>query len=285
MAGPVSFNLPPSAFQDGSIPDPTGGWKNSVQSSGSTSSHDITMYDIANNTPKYQAQKTLDLPPSTFYSSSNDFFDRQYLLGADEQKVSLVGRTGEGSRGITSGESLNAIQGALGTRNNGVNNTMDHVTFLITPDLTENGSMIIAEISDTRAAASISIYMGSPSRSFGVNAKLVSRTPQEADLNFKNISLLKAWRMPVLNLGESHGAEPETLRLYGYSAAIRGIPVMLQGLNIEYSSEVDYIQTSDKKAWVPIIQTVSLQLKEVRSAEDLGSFDYTQYKAGTLWEW
>jgi hypothetical protein len=215
--------------------------------------------------------------PEANNASTQDYLQRAASLGNNVQKVALVGRTGAGTSSLTSGLSQQGGAAAQAT-------SMNAVIFTATPDMSESGSTILVDIGDIRAAASVVIYMGSPSREFSLSAKFVSRTTAEATQNFQYISWIKAWRMPVLKQGESFGAEPETLRLYGYGKVLRGIPVMLQSYNIEYSSDVDYIQDSAGN-WLPIYQTVSLSLKEVRSVDDLASFDYASYKTGQLAGW
>jgi hypothetical protein len=217
-------------------------------------------------------------------ASHLDYLDRQGAVGSNLQKVSLVGRTGAGTRSLTSGFGNSNIT-KLGNPTTGAATNLSVVTFEVQPDMSESGTTVLIDIGDIRAAASVVIYMGSPSRSFTITAKFVSTTAAQATTNNNYLNVLKAWRMPTSKLGESFGAEPETLRLFAYGNVIRGIPVMIQSLNVEYSSEVDYIMDSTGKVWVPIVQTVSIGLKEVRSVDDLSSFDYASYKAGTLTEW
>jgi hypothetical protein len=212
-------------------------------------------------------------------SSTDDYNARKSAIAenSNSQKVALVGRTGAGARALTSGFSRgNTVQS--------VGDSMSVVVFEATPELSEAGTTILVNIGEIRAAASVVIYMGSPSRTFTLNAKFVSRTVEEATKNFQYVNWLKAWRMPTLKSGESYGAEPETLRLFAYGNVLKGIPVMITSINVNYSSEVDYIQTSDG-AWVPIIQEVGIGLLEVRSIEDLASFDYDSFKSGKLDQW
>ena len=210
-----------------------------------------------------------------------DYYTRKAKLNGNNnrQKVALVGRTGKGSSELTgSGAMKRSITGDKGE------DVLSTVIFEATPELSEAGQTMLVDIGDIRAAASIVIYMGSPARLFTLSATFVSRTIDEATTNMNYINILKAWREPTLTLGNAYNAEPETLRLYAYGDVFNGIPVMLSSITVEYPSDVDYIMTKDAK-WIPIVQKVSLTLKEVRSFSDLATFDYAKFKSGNLPEW
>jgi hypothetical protein len=237
------------------------------------------------STPQQEANSISD--------SAKDYVSRVSALSSVDpnavQKVVLVGRTGTGTIGL-SGDAFGHTDTVSSLNDSKTGTSLfSSVIFNATPDMSEAGTVILVDIGDIRAAASIVFYMGSPSRAFSINAKFISRTAQEATANNTYLNTLKAWRMPVLGKGEGlGGAEPETLRLFAYGNVIRGIPVMIQSLNVEYSSEIDYINTKDINGvaiWVPIIQNVSIVLKEVRSSDDLGSFIYADYKKGNLTQW
>lgn len=216
--------------------------------------------------------------------NANDYKVRAEALNQNNnrQKVALVGRTGAGARALT-GDLANNVG------KNGVSNSTSIVVFEVTPEMNESGTTILVDIGNIRAAASIVIYMGSPSRAFTLNAKFVSRTPSEAAINQTYINRLKAWREPVIKLNGGIGlAEPETLRLFAYGDVLKGIPCMIQTLTIDYPTDVDYIKTTTSEkmhVWVPIIQNVSIALKEVRSFDDLDTFDYESFKSGILQGW
>lgn len=228
------------------------------------------------------ASNTAQTAKNANTSSANDYQTRANVLNQNNnrQKVALVGRTGAGARALTS---------ALGGTAQNLDSELSVVVFEATPDMTESGGTVLIDIGDIRAAASIVIYMGSPSRTFTLNAKFVSRTTAEAATNQNYINILKAWREPTIQSGGGIGqAEPETLRLFAYGDVLKGIPCMVNNISIEYPSDVDYIQATTaagKSVWVPIIQNVSLTLKEVRSWDDLKTFDYESFKQGTLDQW
>jgi hypothetical protein len=73
----------------------------------------------------------------------------------------------------------------------------DRVVFRATPDLTENRNVIYNTIDPVHAPGSINVYQKSSSRSFDMSSiKLISRTVKEADLNLRQLWLLKSWTMP-----------------------------------------------------------------------------------------
>lgn len=164
------------------------------------------------------------------------------------------------------------------------------VMFKVTPEIEESGQAIYTEINEGRMAATLLVYMGSPSRTFNISAKLVSRTTEEATQNFKNKSLLQAWRMPVNNsagggiAGDGEGATPRIVRLYGYGDMFIGIPTIIRSVNFTLPSDVDYIPDNNGNM-LPIVWPVNISLQEAHTMEDVKKFDYEKYKTGTLVEW
>lgn len=190
---------------------------------------------------------------------------------------------------------------AADSRPNGVNQnevrlvsySKDVVIFRSTPEVEESGSSLYLSIDNIRQAASLLVWLGSPSRTFTITNKMVSRTIEEAEANYKYLSLLRAWRMPSQGAGTqtdgSDTAAPETLRLWGYDGngegQFLGIPVVIANLNISFLSDVDYITTSTGYQ-MPIILPINISLREAHTANDLTEkFNYSDYKAGRLEEW
>lgn len=167
----------------------------------------------------------------------------------------------------------------------------EKVIFKVTPELEESGQTIYVEISEGRMPASLLIYMGSPSRTFNISAKLVSRNVTEATQNFKYKSLLQAWRMPLNSSasggisGDDSGATPRIIRLWGYGNIFKGIPTVIKSVNFSHPSDVDYI-SDDSGNKLPIIWPINISLQEAHTMEDIrNGFNYEQYKTGTLEEW
>lgn len=167
------------------------------------------------------------------------------------------------------------------------------VSFKVTPEISESKSVSYIEISEIRQAASILIFNGSPGRQFNVNVKLVSRTPKEADDNFRDLNIMKMWSVPTkggTRYNSSFGDQieedsPTLLYLYGYGNNFKGIQMVMKSINIEYQSEVDYILSPTHNARMPIIMPVSMTFQEIRSGDELSNFNIEKYKRGELEFW
>lgn len=194
-----------------------------------------------------------------------------------------------------------------------ITGTSRKVEFKVTPDVTESKSVSYIPITDIRSAGSIHIFIGSPGRTFGINAKFVSRTQEEAKENFQMLHLLKGWTVPEKGYDARGGNgstidsdTPRIVNLYGYGQQLKGIPTVLTSLGVTYPSDVDYITFSDNTSnsnnntsettrsfSIPIIMNVDIQLQEVRSADELTgdtsksptAFDIKKYKNGELPGW
>lgn len=164
------------------------------------------------------------------------------------------------------------------------------VRFYVTPELNETRNVNYQEISEIRQAGGILIYIGSTPRTYQLNARMVSRTPDEADLTYAYTHRLKSWTVPTKNAGGGEDSEnaPEVVKLWGYGRRqLRGVPVVITSLSIDYPANVSYITTSNGAAHIPIIQTFSISLKEARTADEISEdfFNLEQYKLGTLPNW
>lgn len=160
------------------------------------------------------------------------------------------------------------------------------VRFDITPQVTEQGSSIVNEISEIRAPASILIWMGSPARTFTINAKLLSRTAEEAEKSFRDKNLLNSWRFPESGSGIL-SSYPSTVNLWGYNGMFRGIPTLMTSISFEWPDDVDYVRSTSGVS-MPILMGVSITLKEaqaIESADFKNNFNIAQFRAGTLPRW
>lgn len=81
---------------------------------------------------------------------------------------------------------------------------------------------------------------------------------------------------------------PPVLLLEGYGGQFRHIPVVITSLNIALPSDVDYIRNTTGQ-WIPIINDVSISLKEARDVlsgpSAIDRFLLKQFKEGTLDYW
>jgi hypothetical protein len=186
-----------------------------------------------------------------------------HSLGGSQEEIRLIARDGQ--------------EGQHGVR------------LFVTPELNETRTVNYQEISEMRQAGGILIYIGTQARTYQITARMVSRSQREADLTYKYTHLLKSWTVPRKGGGvfDDENA-PEVLKLYGYGQErqIRGVPVVITSLSIDFPSAVTYVTTRDGKAHVPVIQTFTISLKEARRPEELqDNFDLTAYKQGTLKNW
>lgn len=161
------------------------------------------------------------------------------------------------------------------------------VRFRLTPEITEAGSVSYAEIHEARVPASFLIYIGTPSRTWSINAKMLSRTVEEADRTWREINILRSWRMPengAMSV-DGGGNAPTIVNLYGYGKTFQAIPTVITSLNIEWPSDVDYIKDSQGTD-IPILMSVSISLKEAHQHQDImNDFNILSYRLGTLEHW
>lgn len=142
-----------------------------------------------------------------------------------------------------------------------------------------NGSAVFeasAPIAETRQAeydgynvihlpTSLPSYRRTSSRKFTINAKLVSRTPQEADANARILDLVRTWVLPDFG---ATGATPPVLRLYGYrNKNIDARKVIMLSYSWGFNDEVDYIYTNSQP--MPVIGNIEISLEEVYTAEEV----------------
>lgn len=71
------------------------------------------------------------------------------------------------------------------------------VVFDVTPDLIETRNVNYSAIEPVHMPGQINVYKNTSSRSFNIsNARIISRTQQEADRNLKRLWLLRSWCVP-----------------------------------------------------------------------------------------
>lgn len=164
------------------------------------------------------------------------------------------------------------------------------VEFDIAPDMTEERQVSYIPISEIRTPGSLHIYMGTNGRTFTINAKLVSTNDEQALENIRKINALKAMAMPEKGYTGVLGDDgpPIPVRLYGYGKRLQGIPCVLTSLSIPYPEDVDYFYTSvgGVDTGIPIVNTISISLQEIRSTDELlTTFDIQSFREGTLKGW
>lgn len=163
----------------------------------------------------------------------------------------------------------------------------DTVVFDVSPTVTETRNVNYRDEA-IPGPNGIVVYATTANRQFTISARFVSRTIDEALLNFKYVNLLRSWLVPQSPNGRS--GRPPTVRLNGYKKNFFNIPVVLSSLSINFPEDVDYIETTD--ATVPIIQTVDISLIEAHGLDELrvngsrvdssADFDLAEFKLGML---
>lgn len=176
------------------------------------------------------------------------------------------------------GESVEEIFSLDGGEGTGI------VFFDVQPNVGESGTTEYVNIDSIRQPGTLSIYMGSPGRNFSISAKFVSRTVEEATKNLGYVRTLRSWRMPEKD-GDGGFAKsaPSRLKLGGLGQWYNSIPVRMVSLNIENNDDSDYIRAGN--SYVPIFWNISMDLKEVRSVDELENFNIADFRAGTLRGW
>lgn len=199
--------------------------------------------------------------------------------------ISLKNAISEGGA-IGNNEELNKFKVRLHSPVSG-----DTIFFNVSPDsLTESRTVNYKSLDPTHMPGNLHVYQNTPSRTFSLAVKLISRTSTEALENLQNLNVLRAWTMPYFGKTKEHrGAPPDILMFTAYSstdiskvANIRNIPVVITGLTIPYPNDVDYIPTEVNGAPFPVLMTIDISLAESQSPKKLESFDLKNYKAGKL---
>jgi len=166
------------------------------------------------------------------------------------------------------------------------------IRFNVTPVIAESREATYEEVAIVHHPGQILRYKSSTTRTWGLNTKLISRTPEEAAKNLKILNTIRAWVMPYYGYGtaetfaEKLGAPPDILLFSAYGAKmIPEHPVVLLSYNTSYPNDIDYINTDPSAGQVvpfPVILNIDLNLKEAWSPKEYSSFDLKAYKAGNL---
>lgn len=136
-------------------------------------------------------------------------------------------------------------------------------------------------------------YRSTSSRTWGIQTRLVSRTPEEAAKNLKYVNIIRSWVMPYHGLGTANalgqeqgsklGAPPPIITLQGYGDKMIGpITCVLESYNWSWPNDVDYIRTEGDGVPFPVIISVSLSLKEALSPAEYSGFNIFAYREGLL---
>lgn len=108
-------------------------------------------------------------------------------------------------------------------------------------------------------------YRNTSSRTWDIQALLVSRTSIEAASNSKILNTVRSWLLPDF---ANYGAPPDILKFSAYGDAnINEVTCILRSYSWNYPSDVDYVFTTKHK--MPIIGTLGISLLEIYSASQI----------------
>lgn len=139
------------------------------------------------------------------------------------------------------------------------------VIFQASVPISESRSSNYDTYNITHLPTDIFSFRNTSARHFSIQGKFVSRTADEATANAGYLSQIRGWALP--DFGGS-GATPPILTLFAYNAIdINGRKVILRSYSFSYSDDVDYIFTGSEP--LPVIMTVSLELDEIYSPEQI----------------
>lgn len=177
------------------------------------------------------------------------------------------------------------------------------VIFDVMPVLSVSSAASYESMAPVHTPGSFQVYEKSPSMTFSLSdVKLVSRTPQEAYRNLKNLNILRAWRSPFFGKADAgyeqfFGAPPEVLLLSAYTNGtgqatpsqgnINNVPVVLTQLDYQYPNDCVYVPTADNgdelsKTPFPAILPMTLSLSETFSAHDMETFSLKDFREGRM---
>lgn len=172
--------------------------------------------------------------------------------------------------------------------------TGDRIIFNVMPTISEDRSASYKAFAPIHHPGEIMKYESTSSRSWRLEAKLISRTSEEASQNVKDLNIIRSWLMPFYGEGTANrgvssflGAPPCILTLTGYGAQNIGpVKTVLENYSTNWPNDIDYIQTLPDSKGVsipfPVILTVSLSLKETWSPAEYSGFDILEYRAGNM---
>lgn len=181
----------------------------------------------------------------------------------------------------------------------------EKVIFNVLPTVSESRNVNYRAMDPVHLPGQVVAYQGTQNRTFSVSEiKIVSRTLLEASINLNRRHVLESWHMPHFGKKESSeiygplGSPPEVLYFTAHDNIktrqnIYRIPVVITSLNINYPSDVDYIEAAEfntatdsitKYSGIPVptVMTIELTLMEVHSPREFSNFSLSKFKQGKL---
>jgi hypothetical protein len=196
-----------------------------------------------------------------------------------------------GSNSLDRTDSLKVVLSQQPLITNMVGDPGNSVVFTVMPVISETRDANYKSFTPIQHPGEILKYESSTSRSWSLNAKLVSRNITEASQNEKYINLIRSWVMPFYGTGTGTpgtvtaqylGSPPPILTLKAYGSKMIG-PVSCILLQYQWSwpNDVDWIET-DAGDPFPVMLDISLTLKESFSPSEYSAFNILAYRQGDM---
>ena len=160
----------------------------------------------------------------------------------------------------------------------------------VMPTISESKSATYQPFNPNQHPGEILKYTGSTSRSWSVEARLISRDIGEANDNLDTVNLIRSWVMPFYGEGTSEdsdtgqylGAPPPIITLSAYGPQMIGpSKCVVENYHVNWPNDVDFI-TTDSGQPFPVIVSISISLKESWSPAEYSSFDLFSYRVGSM---
>lgn len=170
--------------------------------------------------------------------------------------------------------------------------TGDVVIFDAMPDIGESHQAQYDDVQPLQHPGSILKYKTTPSRDWSLSVRLISRTVEEASHNLRMINIIRSWVMPFYGQGTANdksttqylGAPPPVLTFKAYGKSVIGpVKCVLTSYQWNWPNDIDYLQTNDVvPVPVPVIMSITLNLRETYSPREFSGFDLMAYRSGNL---
>jgi hypothetical protein len=167
------------------------------------------------------------------------------------------------------------------------------VVFDVMPTISEGRSVQYEPFSPLHHPGEILKYKTTASRTWSIEAKLVSRNVEEATRNLAMINAIRAWAMPYYGEGTKAtsptllGAPPPILTLTAYGKNMIGpVKCVMESYGWTWPNDVDFLPAVDVRTGenrpFPVILSVSISLKEAWSPAEYSGFSIQHYQRGEM---
>lgn len=167
------------------------------------------------------------------------------------------------------------------------------VMFDVMPTISEGRSVQYEPFSPLHHPGEILKYKTTASRTWSIEAKLVSRNVEEATKNLAMINAIRTWAMPYYGEGTKNsdptllGAPPPILTLTAYGKNMIGpVKCVMESYNWTWPNDVDFLPAVDQGTGenrpFPVILNVSISLKEAWSPAEYSGFSIRDYQFGDM---